>query len=264
MTHSSPGTAVRWLFAGTLGLLAILAGLLAVLGVSGDELIVSPSSASVREGIDPEARIVARWTVRDGDLYQLLEGGGGTEVWDEVTVLVPVDELRRLGEFVVVDSETFDGWAAPLRDGSWRIAVDPDARKLDHTILHEIAHVVTGTDEDTSRECGWMPYGYCPRPASPLDVWVREHWEPLGVLDDIAAAGIGTEEARLVTEELLAMVGNQFVTGYAATLPTEDFAETFASWASGEQARTPAVQRKYRTLERLWEFVDIRNHALDR
>ena len=165
--------------------------------------------------------------------------------------LIPVEWRDRIDE-VSLETDGRDGVVAavePLSDDltSWALLVDPaDADfELDHTLVHEFAHVMTLNESQIDAQIVWSDQEYeaaaaacptyfsgegCAKTGSYLAGFVDRFWAPL--LDEFES--INSIEDEFAWQDAMFSFyddhADQFVSDYAATNPGEDIAESFAAY----------------------------------
>lgn len=140
----------------------------------------------------------------------------------------------------------------------WRLTLAPygvDTETVTGTVAHEMGHVLSvgsgQVDQTPPAGCfTWVLYSGCARAGGIVDRWLSAQWpDPLmGDWDEtVGRADLGTQEGQRVLERFLDAHRDTFVDDYAATDPTEDFAETFAVWCAlgedGADGSHPVDQR---------------------
>lgn len=193
----------------------------------------------------------------DEQLWRVAEAVGGR------TLASQVDQLLLVGD---ADAARVDGpdpsagavlgEVTPLllwpRTGSqdqvvdpahWRLTLAPygvDAETMTATVAHEMGHVLSlgrgEVDQTPPDDClTWVVSGGCAHAGGILDRWITAQWpDPLLRRWDetVAEADLDTDAGQHVLEDFLDAHPDTFVDDYAATDPTEDFAETFALWCT--------------------------------
>jgi|GEM_PF-1720134 len=175
----------------------------------------------------------------DEDIWELFEEVAGKEFVEDYVV-----------EYFSFDNEEDDTEAyVQASDESiahWRFAINRAGKEgylkgdkefdqtVFETVVHEFAHILnfnpTQVDENVSRRncrTHYVAEG-CPKGDSYYALFVERFWSE----KDIE----GVEEDEDYAEELYEDNTEKFVSGYAATDPGEDFAETFAFFVSEQTA----------------------------
>ncbi|MBH0098568.1 hypothetical protein I6E68_05355 [Salinibacterium sp. NSLL150] len=189
-------------------------------------------------------------------------------VWDRFNELFPAELHPEITMFVAIDVEQSggtDGAMQPngVREGETYLALDTtggvDADVLDRTMIHEFAHLITlredqiPQDESTVDACPvYSEIDGCPFDDSYLFAYYTEFWPDFS-LDDLETETEDDKEERYTPEE--------FVTDYAATIPSEDAAEVFAEWVLADDlpAGDSIVEQKLRFFEDYPELVELRD-----
>ncbi|MEL0626326.1 hypothetical protein V6245_05130 [Salinibacterium amurskyense] len=189
-------------------------------------------------------------------------------VWERFNELFPADLHPEITMFVAIDADQSGGTdGAMQRNGlspdETYLALDtsgsvsPDV--LDRTMIHEFAHLITLRDEqipkDESSVASCPVYAEvdgCPADDSYLYAYFMEFW-PDYTIDDFDAETEEDKEERYTPDE--------FVTDYAATIPTEDAAEVFAEWVLADELPSgdSIVDEKLRFFEDYPELVELRD-----
>lgn len=152
--------------------------------------------------------------------------------------LVPDEYDDYFIDFIVFDEakNEFDGFVetvAPYRDDTWRLGVSDSMFEFTSTsdfveelFIHEFAHIISyegikGRAAPSNTRCHefFSNFG-CPPANSYIIDFLNEFWSE-DDLDELVDAAEG--ESIWTNRELR----NKFVTDYASTNPTEDFAESF-------------------------------------
>lgn len=190
-------------------------------------------------------------------------------VWQRFNQLFPAHLHPEIIEFKAIDAEKSDGIDGIMHQidsegKTWRLVLDTTtygASALDRTMIHEFAHLITlrpsQVPRDESRqakdECEVYFVGEgCPASGSYLDAYFRQFWAGY-LLSDQKDEG---EDAKTKRFE-----SGDFVTEYAASLPTEDIAEVFAEWVLQDESPTgdSIKEQKLRFFDAYPELVEIRN-----
>lgn len=188
-------------------------------------------------------------------------------VWDRFNELFPAELHPEITMFVAIDADQSGGTDGAMqpngeREGETYLALDTsgsvDADVLDRTMIHEFAHLLTlredqiPRDESTVADCPvYAEADGCPFDDSYLFAYYSEFWPDFSI-DDFDAETEADKEERYTPEE--------FVTDYAATIPSEDAAEVFAEWVLADDAATgdSIVEQKLRFFEHYPELVELR------
>jgi len=188
-------------------------------------------------------------------------------VWDRFNELFPAELHPEITMFVAIDADKSGGTDGAMQpngvaEGETYLALDtsgsvsPDV--LDRTMIHEFAHLLTlredqiPKDESTVAECPvYAESDGCPFDDSYLYAFYSEFW-PGYLLDEFNAETEADKEERYSPDE--------FVTDYAATIPSEDAAEVFAEWVLADELPTGdrIVDEKLRFFEDYPELVELR------
>ncbi len=179
---------------------------------------------------DPPA--LARYDIgADGGLTPVEGEDSYRPLWDQVRALLPEGSLDAFQHFTVFTDgpDNILAYVVPADEEGvlWELAVDAqdteDPAELAETVFHEYAHYLTLNNKQVT-------YGGAPRydcygetdlvsnPDSYLNVFYQRFWKDY--LDD-RLADPDSDSFYLRHEE-------DFITGYAATSPSEDIAECFS------------------------------------
>ena len=202
--------------------------------------------------------VTASYEVR-GDSIVLLEGepdawhAGAWERWVE---LVPSSSRRRVGRFETI-SGSFDGQVEPVSDSLqvWILRISElEADVLDVALIHELGHlaslgpgeILPDTDPSVEDNCvTYFSIEGCAIPGGLFDRFVAEFWDMEGGWDK----GSTASERRFLDDP------DSYVTGYAATNPGEDIAETFVFFVY--RMRPNGVTISEEKMRLLWEFPHL-------
>jgi hypothetical protein len=196
---------------------------------------------------DTNLELIAVYRVLDGqlDAAALPEHRA---IWTLARDTLPADALRHIRQLNIVT----DGPARTLamvhrstteRD-SWILSIDPSESHdvLQHTLVHELAHLYTLGEDDLSSQrtncAGVLIEIGCARQQSPLADYAERFWSTVAEPAHYSSA--------------------QFVTQYAADSVHEDLAETFMSWVYADKADSNTIAAKYRWFESIDTFVSAR------
>lgn len=238
-----------------------------------DPVASRPDCDPIDVGED-EGEVTTIYSVLDGELGVLCYGVSDPVVessWDSLAAVANGEALDDVllfaGYEAAADTMAFAG---PIGEDNQQfvIAVDiisaaGDADELRLTMLHELAHVLTQTQDqlDTDllpEECEtlWNGLG-CFRPDSYMAGWVDRFWtdDDLASLPDDGAIDEEGGEDRCVLEPA-------FVGAYAASHPEEDFAETFSAWVFAVDVHAEMTS-KFEYFAEFPELVAMRQAAID-
>lgn len=200
------------------------------------------------------AQLQRLYAVKDRRLVPL-DGAGpvrdcDARLWQVVTSMTPDRVLAYVDEFMVFDANLSAPASADVfvgeveaRDGtdahSWRLAIAPngtDPVDLALDVAHEVGHLVSlssselGPGKADSCTTLWTGQG-CLSDTAVLVGFIDDTWSKAEVHEWNAAVDLTDDAA---SHKSLATFytkhAQDFVTDYAASDPTEDFAETFAYW----------------------------------
>ena len=173
--------------------------------------------------------------------------GRAREVWDDfVRVATP--------EFVASDITGYHTGDDPDSDN---LAYAVDADLLLSTLVHEYAHLLSlGLDDvdPAAEQCDteWSGAG-CLLPDSDLERFAERFWE---AYDDAPARDNVDAD---IAWEFYQAHESDFVSDYAATNASEDFAETFATYVlEPDGSRDSVIGEKYAFFDALPEYADAR------
>jgi hypothetical protein len=193
-----------------------------------------------------------------GDSIVLLEGEPEpwhTEAWERWIELVPTSARWRVARFDAIAGST-EGQVEPISDNlqvwSLRIA-ELDDRLRDVALIHELGHlvslgpteVVPATDPSVEDECvTYFAVEGCAIPGRLFERFVTTFWD-----DEDGGRG---DQAVL---ERYRLNSESYVSGYAATNPGEDIAETFVFFVYGLRPTGATIADEKIAL--LWEFPEL-------
>lgn len=149
-------------------------------------------------------------------------------------------------------------WTYAIREEE--IIEDPESDASTELLIHEFAHVFSldevFQDTASARTClDYFGAEICYPNKSILGEFVTEYWDE-DILDDLILAQAGDE---LTQAEFYNRYELEFVTEYAATDPSEDFAESFAWYVFGDLAPRGSVADA--KIEFFDDFVRMRTLA---
>ncbi|MGV8911953.1 MAG: hypothetical protein ACOH14_04980 [Rhodoglobus sp.] len=220
------------------------------------------------EAIDDDSLFVlGTYPIVDGELI-----GDAPEaqaaVWERFTELFDPSLHPDITMFVAIDADQSGGTdGAMQRNGLYPdetyLALDTtgsvSSEVLDRTMIHEFAHLITLRDEQVPKDVStvescpvYAETDGCPAEDSYLYAYFAEFW-PGFTIDMFDAETEDDKEARYSPDE--------FVTDYAATIPTEDAAEVFAEWVIADEPSDGdnIVDQKLRFFEDYPELVELRD-----
>lgn len=220
---------------------------------------------------------LAVFHVKDGKLIVLsgdisaVDLAAYTKIWDRIKTIVP-DHMENLIVKFDLTTDGVDGGMAYVvneDDGlrEWTISIDPkDAfnedgsfhKELDHTIIHEFAHILTlnhaqmenvqgnGTYENEEGDLAVASY---------LNLFYQKFWKPI-IMEHTKMVERNPEEG---SYDFYDKYQNQFVSDYAATNPEEDIAETFTHFVlHGKPEGKTISDQKIQFMYQFEELVKMR------
>ena len=165
--------------------------------------------------------------------------------------LIPEEWRQRITE-ISLETDGRDGVVAavePLTDdlSEWAMYVDPADRdfELDHTLVHEFAHVMTLNETQLDAQLVYSDQAYeeaaaacptyftgegCAKTTSYIAQFVDMYWDP--IMDEFQRIE-SMQDDRAWEEAMFDFYdrnADQFVSDYAATNPAEDISESFAAY----------------------------------
>ena len=205
------------------------------------------------------------YTVKDGGLEAVEGKDAYQDLWNQVGAMLPEGSLDAFDRFTVFTdgAEEILAYVVPTDDAGarWELAVDPedagDGASFAETVMHEYCHYLTLNNRQV--DYGGQPTYGCyaesdlaARPDSYLNAFYRTFWTDY--LDD-----------RLADPETYGFYlrhSDDFLTGYAATSPSEDIAESFAYFVLYDRAEGEGLQaRKQNFFYAYPELVTFRDQA---
>ncbi len=198
------------------------------------------------------------------------------EIWALVKKVIPPEYLKRLNEFMLFWGETDIvkalGYVSPTSKdlSTWRYAIAIDYAnqsgedELEHTVLHEFAHILTLNKDQVNafikpKECKTCYPDYpkdgfawrgCSHEDSYINQFFQQFWEDIWSDDPDKLTGFFSDK-----------YPSQFVTHYAGVSPSEDMAETYWNYVfESEIPQTPGTiaEEKVKYFERFREFEIIK------
>ena len=213
------------------------------------------------------------------------------QIWDYFTALIPVEQRGVIGEYAIMTdglggtlaavTQTFDDpnvWALEVD-----IADSGDVYSLTFTLIHEFGHLLTlgpaqvtpsiavfnnpddnGIYLDEVSKCPqYFPGEGCANADSYVNAYYDQFWT--GFYEEWNAINL-EEDEDLYYEKLddfYYKYEDQFVTGYAATNPEEDMAETWAFFVlSPKPAGDTIAEEKILFFYQYPELVQLRGQIL--
>lgn len=213
------------------------------------------------------------YRVEDGGLAGVCHGADDPavyEAWAKLTVFtsaVERDTLAGFAGFRASPDTEAAAFALALDRGQTRFLIavnleflDEHPRHVQRIMGHEFAHVLTGTAEGADRsepDCRFAANRYgCVTNSNYLSQWVERFWSPEELASLDRAGYRSTAEA---TRRCAVDPG--FPTRYAATNPSEDFAESFEFFLFGNRVAAP-VQPRIQFLSTFPELVRMRDRIV--
>ena len=189
--------------------------------------------------------------------------------------IFPDEYDEKLREFMVFKDKGGDFGAfvetLPPDHTSWSFAINTDLLGRENTesstelIVHELAHMISyesilGVPLPGSASChSYFKTRGCPKDNSYLAAFVDDFW---GGLDLARALKLRSDSDALdVADTYFELNENQYVSGYAALSPEEDFAESFAQYVMARvpQANTVASEKVW-WFDQFTDLQDIRQY----
>ena len=173
-------------------------------------------------------------------------------LWDTVTALLPLKARQHIGSFEIISGEgDEDGFVEQQENGgAWHFAISGallfNIEELQHTIIHEYAHILSLNSQQISEENPCHTYEIdegCAAESSYIYRFYTHFW-----------AGKHNEKTGGDPLSL------DFVTEYAATNPIEDFADSFAMYVLGYEAESLEIQAKYDLFSAYPQLVTLTAH----
>ena len=233
-------------------------------------LLISGCAASIgSQAEDDDLGTVDVYEIGAGASLSPTPDGPATEIWTMFVGIVtePV-AADTFSSYRVGDSADSDTMAYVSRDfddpTQWMLVANAayadDADTLLQTLIHEYAHVLSLNVEQVpegSGDCETVEFSEgCALPTSFIYAFQTEFWDAYGP----DAPGPDNDDSD-VADTFYAAHEEDFVSDYAATNVTEDFAESFAAFVleAEPDSESPLAQK----LDFFWkvpEFVEIRSH----
>lgn len=234
-----------------------------------------------------DINIIAFWDIENGqfiDKPNEAKNDLGKEYWTIYYNIFPQDIIDRYIVSFALMSDGIDGDLATvfLKDEKsnkdWVISIDPADTDLNNhneeyidsyldTFVHEFAHIISlnynqVNPVENSNYKGYVNEEGYARKNSYIDLFFTRFWQGKIWQDwDTAYNYASDEERSLAIEELYHNNINNFVTGYAAENPEEDFAETFMFFVLKDKPLGyDTKEQKILFFYQFPEFVRYRNH----
>lgn len=196
------------------------------------------------------------------------------EIWELVKKIVPADQRKKLGEFIIYNGTTTGsaGYVVQIkRDlSSWRIGIAINfayeggfnaGGQLAYTIIHEFGHVLTLNDTQLvagQANCNtYDPGEGCSKENSYINELFQKHWKDIWSSHQKAS-----NEGESALGQFYENHKDRFVTRYAATNPPEDIAEVFATFVTRKDKPkgNSIAEKKMLLMYNRSELVAFRNH----
>ncbi len=196
--------------------------------------------------------------------------GSAARIWDMFVAVVTAPVVgAQFSTYMIGDAPDSDTLAYVTRDEDdpslWTLAANAafadDEDSLLQTLVHEYAHVLSlNIDQvpETNTSCATLDLSEgCALSGSYLYAFQREFWDAYGV-----DAPPPENDDDTVSDPFYDAHEDDFVSAYAATNVTEDFAESFAAFVREDEPDSDsAVARKLRFFWGVPEFVDFRSRV---
>jgi hypothetical protein len=197
---------------------------------------------------DSNLDLIAVYRVTDGQLESTATPEH-RRIWDLAVATLPAEAIAHIHQLNLVT----DGPARTLamvhrsttEHDAWILSIDPAESHdvLEHTLVHELAHIYTLDEADLSSQrtncTGRLLEIGCAHAGSLLAEYADQFWN-------------GLPEPAPYSE-------SAFVTQYAAESAHEDLAETFMFWVYGDKPASSAIAAKYHWFDTIDTFVTARN-----
>ncbi len=249
--------------------------LIAALAVTVVPRVVSDGFGTV-DPCDPTALgqyygpISTIYAVEDGELAGVCFGADDPAVyraWSALTLFTTAEErspLRGFAGFANTSGADVVAYAATLNSNQTDFLIGVDLKMVDldmpvvrRVMVHEFAHVLTGTAQGADRsepDCATRSNKFgCVTTNNYLSLWVDSFWSE-AELETLERNGdrSSAEAARRCGSD------PSFPSRYGATNPAEDFADSMVYFAFSNQVAAP-VQPRIRFLSTFPELVQMRN-----
>ncbi len=196
------------------------------------------------------------------------------QIWDLVLKIVPLDQLKKVGEFVIYNGTPTGsaGFVVQIKEdlSSWKMGIAinyayeggfNNGGELAYTIIHEFGHVLTLNDtqlDSSQTSCAtYNPGEGCAKPNAYINELYHKYWA-----DIWSAYEKANNEGEAALNNFYEANRDRFVTNYAATNPAEDIAEVFATYVTKRDiaAGNTIAEKKMLLMNNRKEIVDFRNH----
>jgi len=202
-------------------------------------------------------------------------------LWVRFAALIPAEHRAGVVSFTTIDDPELSGYVEAVKGNTnrWHVALSAHLvnapQELDATIVHEFAHMLSlGADQVLAPEsrlelrrlaasCPTFFTGEgCSRDDSYLAAYIDRFWrgDLLEEWEAIAAGSAADFEEAIAG--FVATHPDVFISDYAATDPTEDFAESFMEWVlGGPTGHLGATARaKLEFFADYAELIDVQAH----
>lgn len=248
----------------------LLALLIACLLLTGCTFIADTTGAEPPEvADDDDFGTVEIYRVGADAMLEPAASGAAGRIWETFVAIVTVPVAgAQFSAYMVGDAPDSDTLAYVTRDEDdpslWTLAANAafadDEDSLLQTLVHEYAHVLSLNVEqvpDTDQSCSTLALSEgCAAANAYLYAFQQEFW------DAYPDAPSPQNEDDSASEAFYDAHEDDFVSAYAATNVTEDFAESFAAFVrEDEPASDSPVAQKLLFFWAVPEFVDFRSHV---
>jgi hypothetical protein len=183
----------------------------------------------------------------------------------------PDEYDQKLTEFLIFEDTEGDYGAfvqtIPPDHDQWSFAIGTDLLGRENTesntilIVHELAHIISyesivSVPLPSNASCHvYFQTRGCPKKNSYLAIFTETFWSSADL--DRALQFTQRSDAMSAADEYFHSTDNQYVSGYAAMNPEEDFAESFAQYALSRGNQTGSL-----VSEKVWwfeQFAELQN-----
>ncbi|WP_428740318.1 putative zinc-binding metallopeptidase [Tenacibaculum sp.] len=215
------------------------------------------------------------YKVKDKDLEYQKDIAKHQEIWELVKKIVPADQRKKLGEFLIYNGEVTGsaGFVIEMKSdlSVWQMGIAINyayeggfnaGGELAYTIIHEFGHVLTldNTQLDaavTQENCkNYFPGEGCAFENSYINELHSKYW------NDIWSEYQEAKKDESAQEKFYEKYKERYVTQYASTNPGEDIAEVFATFTTLKdkpEGKTIAEKKILLMYDRS-ELVAFRDH----
>jgi hypothetical protein len=193
---------------------------------------------------DEIGEVDSLWVPQD---YKILQDDLETHahIWEYFTAVIPPEVRRRVDRLTIFTDGSRNklAWVKPTKDQGelWTIGFDiADADYppyLTETLVHEVGHLVTlnagqlalGDDNPLTCET-YLLYEGCSYEDSYINLFYQQFWPDIYEEWQQVEGAASEAEFRAMVANFYGRHASEFISGYAATSPVEDIAESWMTF----------------------------------